>query len=286
MKKLLRSPTIQIFFAIVATLGLADLTIAAEKKDARVTQIIRDVRLLASKSGARPAAVNDQVGEGQAVRTGTESRAELTFNDLTVTRLGANTVFSYNAGAKEFDLASGAALICVPKAAGTVKINTAAATAAVTGFACMTEYNSKTGYKMIVIEGEACVRLRKQNPNDPCVRLGPGDLLSLPPNPSRFTEKKQVDLKRLVRTASLINGFSNKLPDWANNDILISVNNQPNTGGGSPPPGGSPPGDPTIDAQDQKAATEPSPTASQAPSISPPPGSPPPGKGVIRRPRG
>ena len=45
------------------------------------------------------------------IRTGRESRAELTFTNATITRLGANTIFSFSEGARAFDLASGAILL-------------------------------------------------------------------------------------------------------------------------------------------------------------------------------
>ena len=108
MKKLFCSRLLRILFAVVVTLGLAKFSVAAERKEARVTQVIRDVRLLASHAGPRPASVNDSVREDTAVRTGGDSRAELTFTDQTLTRLGANTIFSFSEGARTFDLASGA----------------------------------------------------------------------------------------------------------------------------------------------------------------------------------
>ena len=46
------------------------IAFAAEKKDARITQVVREVRVLASRSASRAASVNDVVGEGTAVRTG------------------------------------------------------------------------------------------------------------------------------------------------------------------------------------------------------------------------
>src|SRR5438105_1848632 len=107
MKKLLCSDLVRTLFAIVLTLSLAKLVFAAENKEAHVTQVIRDVRLLASKAASRPASINDNVREGTAVRTGSESRAELTFTDQTLTRLGANTVFSLGRGARDFNLSSG-----------------------------------------------------------------------------------------------------------------------------------------------------------------------------------
>jgi len=61
---------------------------AAPLQEARVSRVIQDVRLLEANAAARAAAVNDSVKQGTAVRTGTESRAELTFSDLTITRIG------------------------------------------------------------------------------------------------------------------------------------------------------------------------------------------------------
>ena len=71
---------------------------AAEFKDGRVTRVIKDVQLLPEQAASRPAAVNDEVRGGTAVRTGADSRSELTFSDLTIARLGSNTIFSLNEG--------------------------------------------------------------------------------------------------------------------------------------------------------------------------------------------
>jgi hypothetical protein len=48
-------------------------------KEARITQVVKDVKLLPNAAAARPAALSDQVRDGTAVRAGVESRAELTF---------------------------------------------------------------------------------------------------------------------------------------------------------------------------------------------------------------
>jgi hypothetical protein len=50
---------------------------------------------------ARPAAVNDEVRDGTAVRTGVDSRSELKFTDQTLARLGANTLFSFSEGTRD-----------------------------------------------------------------------------------------------------------------------------------------------------------------------------------------
>src|SRR6266851_10100574 len=76
---------------------------AADLKEAEVTQVIQDVKLLPSNASARPAAVNDNVRQGTAVKTGDQSRSELTFKDKTITRLGEKTIFSVGEGARTIE---------------------------------------------------------------------------------------------------------------------------------------------------------------------------------------
>src|SRR5438046_9573213 len=61
---------------------------ALDFSQARVTQVVQDVKVVPSGAAARPAAVNETVHDGSAVHTGTQSRSELTFHDQTITRLG------------------------------------------------------------------------------------------------------------------------------------------------------------------------------------------------------
>jgi hypothetical protein len=106
---------------------------AAEFKEAEVTQVIQDVRLLPSNASPRPAAVNDNVRQGTAVQTGVQSRSELTFKDKTITRLGEKTTFSVREGPRTIDLGNGQFLLYVPKHSGGAKVKARAVTAAITG---------------------------------------------------------------------------------------------------------------------------------------------------------
>jgi hypothetical protein len=106
---------------------------AEELKEAQVTQVIQDVKLLPSNAAPRPAAVSDNVRHGTAVQTGVQSRSELTFKDQTITRLGEKTIFSVGEGARTIDLGSGQFLLYVPKKAGAAKVKMGPVTAAITG---------------------------------------------------------------------------------------------------------------------------------------------------------
>src|SRR5437870_7738195 len=193
--------------------GVASLLFAADQKQARVTEVIHDVRLLATQTAAKAATVNDTVHEGTAVRTGTDSRAELTFLDRTLTRLGANTVFSFGAGARTYDLGSGAILMSAPKDAGTVKITTAVATCAVSGFTAILERHSNTWNKVLVLEGDGDVWLRR-NPNDKR-HMHSRQILVFRPNATVLPQPLEFNICNLIGGQGLlINGFAHKLPSW------------------------------------------------------------------------
>src|SRR6266508_983713 len=114
-------------------ISAAPFVTADQLQQAQVSQVIQDVRLLEAHGAPRPAVVNAKVTQGMGVRTGVESRAELTFTDLTITRLGANTIFSLKAGAREVDLTSGTILLAVPSGAAPAKANTVSVTVSVMG---------------------------------------------------------------------------------------------------------------------------------------------------------
>jgi hypothetical protein len=179
---------------------------AAQLKQARVSQVIKDVKLLPAQAAPRPASVSDEVREGTAVRTGVESRAELTFTDQTLARLGANTIFSFNEGTRNLELGGGAMLLRVPKNAGGAQINTAAVTAAITGTTIMLEYHPDAYIKFIVLEGTG--RIFRKDHMGESVLLHAGQMLIVNPKAKGLPDPVDVDLDRLMKTSLLINGFA------------------------------------------------------------------------------
>src|SRR6202790_1415031 len=188
----------------------------AQMKEARVTQVIKDVKLLGGQGGQRSAAVSDEVRNGNAVRTGTDSRAELTFTDLTITRLGANTIFSFNADARELNLSGGAVLVEVPRNAPAIKVNTAAITAAITGGTALFEYHKDAPAKLLVMEGkgEACSKI---HPSE-CETAGGGEMLMMTLD-GHIMPPTKFDAALVAKTSKLIKGF----PPLPNADLITAV---------------------------------------------------------------
>ena len=265
MKRLLRFRSITVAVTLLFGVLFGRLLIAADKQDARVTQIVHDVRVLPSQATGRPASLNETIRQGTGVRTGSESRAELTFNDQSLTRLGANTVFNFDQGARNLNLNSGAVLLCVPPDAGNVRIIAPAITAAISGGIAMAEAHKNSWTKVIVIEGQARVTLKRSGET---ATLNPGQIIAIPPGAKHLTPVHNIDLKKLTRNSLLIQ-FA-KLPGWTRDLMNAEIRKQKV----SPPSGGFI--DPTgFDAIDQRAAARP---ATPPPLPSRPPGDRPPGR--------
>ena len=189
-------------FLLIAT----GSTIAAQLKDATITQIVNDVKLQPGQAAARSAVLNDRVSEGTEVHAGTNSRAELTFTDQTSARLSANTSFSFNNEKRNLDLTEGAMLLCVPKRLRGATITTGAITAAINGATVIAEYHQNAYTKFISLEGTARVYLKHRWGESVLVR--PGEMLITNPNPKRgLASPVDVDLHRLLTTSVLITDF-------------------------------------------------------------------------------
>jgi hypothetical protein len=239
-----RVRVIAILFGFAIAIGPTPFTMAAGKNEARVTQAIHNVQLVAPDAAPRPASINDNVRQRTAVRTGSDSRAELAFTDRTLARLGANSVLSFGEGG--FDLANGSILLYLPKRSGGARINTAVATIAGNSFTAMAEYRPKSWLRFIILEGRGSVSL-KHHPGETRT-LHAGQMIVVRADATKLPEPQDVDLSELIKTSLLVTQFP-RLPNLTL--ILAEANNQQI----------SPPStrviDPTgMNARDQRAATE------------------------------
>src|SRR6266446_7922925 len=188
-----------VLFILVAPTRLAN---ADPLQEARVSQIIQDVRLLEAHAAPHPAALNDKVALGSAVRTGAESRAELTFKDLTITRLGANTIFSFTAGARQAELTHGTILLQVPPNAPAVRANTTAVTVAVMGGTALLSTGPPT--KFMVLEGIGTIY--PLGHPEKAVTVRGGEMVTA--EGGRVSKPEKFDVKLVLATSALIVDFA------------------------------------------------------------------------------
>jgi FecR protein len=214
----MKKPFVQIFWGglIVpfCVVGAERLVAADQLQQARVSQVIQDVRVLETHGAPRPAAVNDKVTQGMGVRTGVESRAELTFTDLTLTRLGANTVFSFKQGTRELDLTSGAVLLQIPPKAPAVKVSTSAVTAAITGGTALFATGPPT--KFMVLEGIGT--FYPTGHPERAATINGGEMMTMTAD-GRMTKPEKFDVKLVLKTSRLIKDF----PPLENMPLVMAV---------------------------------------------------------------
>lgn len=196
---------------IFTCLALSVLTVttlpAGPLTEARVTKIINDVSVVDS-SAARKAELQDVIKGQTGLKTGIKSRSELLFQDNTLTRIGPESYFSFKAGTRDMTLEQGTMLLQVPKGLGGAKIRTAAVTAAITGTTIMLEYRPNKNIKVLVLEGS--LRLSANGSMGDSVLLEAGKMVIMPANAKRIPDPVSVDLKKVMKTSSLVNMGGNK----------------------------------------------------------------------------
>jgi len=213
-----RSRLRSILLLLLSVATVLSLT-AAQRKEAHVSQVVRDVKLLAPHAAARPAHLNESVPESSAVRTGVDSRAELTFADLTITRVGANSIFSFEKNGRNVNVENGAILLRVPTDSGGARIHSSALTVGITGTTIMFEHHRRTYTKLIVLEGSSEAWLTKYPGKR--VRVRGGQMLIVKAGATQLSEPVDIDLDRLLRTATLITAF----PPLPSLDLIRNVVN-------------------------------------------------------------
>jgi len=170
---------------------------------AEVTKIINRVTLIEPAKGDRPAALRDVIKDDLGLQTAAKSRSELLFQDNTLTRIGAETFFSFKTGTRDMTLERGSMLLQVPKGLGGAKIHTAAVTAAITGTTIMMEYSPGHYLKVLVLEGS--LRLSRNGSFGDSAVLRPGKMVIMRPDAKTIPEPVDVDLAEIVKTSTLVN---------------------------------------------------------------------------------
>src|SRR2546428_10228648 len=168
---------------------------AGPLSSAEVKKIINRVSVIDPAKGGHPAVMREVIKDDLGLRTGARSRSELLFQDNTLTRIGAETFFSFKTGTRDMTLEKGAMLLQVPKGLGGATIHTAAVTAAITGTTIMMEYSPGKYLKVLVLEGS--LRLSRNGSGDSLV-LHPGKMVIMRPDAKKIPEPIDVDLAQIV----------------------------------------------------------------------------------------
>lgn len=214
---------------------VTDLYGAALTK-AKFTQVVNKVSVVAQGTRSiRPAVLNGDFNSPDLIQTGPRSLAELTAPDKTITRVGSNTIFSYERSGRNINLQRGSILFHSPKGKGGGVIRTKAASASVLGTTLIVSATVDGGFKCVVLEGKA--QLQMPNGNYRIARAGqvvfvtgsgggtpapqqpttqpteqPAPQQPQPTAPANFGPTIDINLERLVEGSKLVQSFENPLP--------------------------------------------------------------------------
>jgi len=197
------------------------------------TEIINDAKVVtASTQSAAPAKTNELFKAPDLVRTGPASRVELTAADNTITRIGANTVFTFESSGRTIDLEKGSILFHSPPGKGGGSIKHGGASAAVLGTTILAAILADGSFKIMVLEGRCQVTLRDNS----TLGLEAGQCVIIPPDGNSFGRGvMNFNIGQLVSRLLLIQGFSNPLSSLPKiNDAIQEQNTTIANGGGGP----------------------------------------------------
>ena len=164
---------------------------------AAVTKTINAVSVLPRNTKAVP---GDVITKDLALKTGGDSRAELEFPDLTITRLGANAIFRFYAGQRRIILDGGVMLFHADHRRGGGTVEAGAITAAVTGTDFLISNISKR-VKVICLSGKVLVYFTA-NPKEGR-GLKPGQMVDVAAGATKIPAATTINLTTLLATSML-----------------------------------------------------------------------------------
>jgi len=197
-----------VFPLCLSCLFVATTSPAMDLKQSKVTQVVNDVQIIsAADQKEKAATVNDLFNMPDILRTGPASRAELIAADDTVTRVGANTIFSFDPANRSIDLKQGSLLFHSPHGKGGGTIHTGSATASVLGTTLIIVTTENGGMKVIALEGEVEVKFH----NGLKQKLDPGQMTFVLPGANQLAPVIVFRLDELTQNSLLVKGFNQTL---------------------------------------------------------------------------
>lgn len=191
-----------------------------------VKQAVNQVEIVDPQTlEADKADVGDVLKAPEMIRTGRKSRAQLEAPDGTITRVGSNTIFSFDDADRTIRLQQGNVLLNSPKGKGGAKIVTATASATVLGTTLAVSTTSNGGFKCMCLEGQVKV----QFPGGGSQTLNAGQMTFVMPSAKRGPRGRQ-------------GGDQGEGSDEEGDDG--AGENGGDQGEGAPPEGDVPPGEP------------------------------------------
>jgi hypothetical protein len=161
------------------------------------------------------AVLNDKIESDTQVGTGEQSMCELSLDDKSITRIGANALFSFIKQERLVKCDKGTFLVSKDPKTETITVTTGSVTAAVNGSTVMFDVKDNATHIAVAETTKGVIVTDK---NGKSITLQSGEGISATPNGMTSSSPKSVDVKDLISSSSL---FTEKGLAPLANDALI-----------------------------------------------------------------
>lgn len=194
---------------------------------AEIRQVVNEVSIIYRDSLEKLVAQVEQTLQAPDIlETGRRSRAELIAEDGTITRVGSNTLFSFEPTKRQINLEKGSVLFHSPKGKGGGQIISNAATASVVGTTIIVAATTDGGFKILCLEGQAKITFA----NGATLTLNPGQMSFVLPTTDKAGSSSgkpgqvlNFDLDKMLADSALVHGFDDELPSQALIDAAMQA---------------------------------------------------------------
>jgi hypothetical protein len=197
---------------------LAILALSTHSASASFVSFLKNNVYTVQNTNKVSAVLNDKIESDAQVGTGEQSMVELSLDDKSITRIGANALFSFVKQERLVKCDKGTFLVSKDPETETITVTTGSVTAAVNGSTVMFDVKDDATH-IAVAETSTGVIVTDKNGKSMTLQSGEG--ISATPNGMTSSTPKSVDVKDLTSSSPL---FTEKgLPPLANDALIKGV---------------------------------------------------------------
>ena len=197
---------------------LAILALSTHSASASFVSFLKNNVYRIENTNKVSAVLNDKIESNTQVGTGEQSMCELSLDDKSVTRIGANAIFSFTEQERLVKCDKGTFLVSKDPETETITVKTGSVTAAISGSTVVLDVKDDATH-IAVAETTKGVLVTDKNGKSMTLQSGEG--ISATPNGMTSSSPKSVDVKDLTSSSPL---FTEKgLPPLANDALIKGV---------------------------------------------------------------
>ena len=197
---------------------LAILALSTHSASASFVSFLKNNVYTVQNTNKVSAVLNDKIESDAQVGTGEQSMVELSLDDKSITRIGANALFSFVKQERLVKCDKGTFLVSKDPETETITVTTGSVTAAVNGSTVMFDVKDDATH---IAVAETTTGVVVTDKNGKSMTLQSGEGISATPNGMTSSTPQSVDVKDLTSSSPL---FTEKgLPPLANDALIKGV---------------------------------------------------------------